>query len=92
MGIIGWIVLGLAVGVIAKAFNRGGYEPGGVLGTFGLGIVGALFGGFVASVLGIGSIGSFFSVATWLIAIVGAFLALAIYNAVVEARQGPRGA
>jgi uncharacterized membrane protein YeaQ/YmgE (transglycosylase-associated protein family) len=92
MGIIGWIVLGLAVGAIAKAFHRGGHEPDGVFGTLGLGIVGALLGGLLASLLGIGSIGSFFSFVTWLIAILGAYLALTIYSAVVEARQGPRGA
>jgi uncharacterized membrane protein YeaQ/YmgE (transglycosylase-associated protein family) len=93
MGIIGWIVLGLAVGAIAKAFHLGRHERGGVSGTLALGIVGALLGGFIASVLGIGSIGSFFiSLATWLIAIVGAFLALAIHDAAVEARQRPRGA
>jgi uncharacterized membrane protein YeaQ/YmgE (transglycosylase-associated protein family) len=57
MGIVGWIVLGLAVGAIAKSFYRGGYEPGGVFGTLALGIVGAVLGGLVASLLGIGRLG-----------------------------------
>jgi uncharacterized membrane protein YeaQ/YmgE (transglycosylase-associated protein family) len=91
MGVIGWIVLGLAVGAIAKALHRRGHEPGGVFGTLALGVTGAVFGGLVASAFGIGSIGNFFSLATWLIAIVGAYVALAIYSSLVAARQHPRG-
>jgi uncharacterized membrane protein YeaQ/YmgE (transglycosylase-associated protein family) len=79
-GIIGWIVLGLAVGAIAEALNRGGHEPGGVFGTLARGVMGAVLGGLVASAFGIGSIGSFFS-----LAIIGAYLALAIYSGLVEA-------
>jgi hypothetical protein len=33
MGVLGWIILGLVAGAIAKAVHRGD-EPGGVLGTF----------------------------------------------------------
>ena len=44
MGLLGWIVLGLLAGAIAKALHKGD-EPGGVLGTFAVGIVGALLGG-----------------------------------------------
>ena len=68
MGMLGWIVLGLLAGAIAKALHKGD-EPGGVLGTLAVGIVGALLGGLIASAVGIGSISSFFSVGTWLIAI-----------------------
>jgi uncharacterized membrane protein YeaQ/YmgE (transglycosylase-associated protein family) len=81
MGIIGWVILGLVAGVIAKALHRGA-EPGGFFGTLVVGILGALLGGFIASSLGIGSIDRFFSVGTWLIAIGGALLLLLIYNAV----------
>ena len=69
MGILGWLVLGLVAGVIAKALHRGP-EPGGLLGTLAVGIGGALVGGLIASLLGIGSISSFFNLGTWLIAIV----------------------
>jgi uncharacterized membrane protein YeaQ/YmgE (transglycosylase-associated protein family) len=92
MGIIGWMVLGLAAGAIAKALYRGRYEPSGVLATLAVGIVGALVGGFIAAAIGIGSIGSFFSIGTWLIAIAGAFLVLAVYNMAMEGRRGPRSA
>jgi len=83
MGFLGWIILGLAAGAIAKALHRG-EEPGGVLGTFVVGILGAILGGLIASAVGIGEIGSFFSIGTWLIAIAGALLLLVIYNAVVS--------
>ena len=80
MGLLGWIVLGLLAGAIAKALHKGD-EPGGVLGTFAVGIVGALLGGLIASAVGIGSISSFFSLSTWLIAVGGAFLLLVVFDA-----------
>jgi len=80
MGIIGWIVLGLIAGAIAKGLHNGD-EPSGVLGTFAVGVVGALLGGLIASAVGIGALSSFVSVGTWLIAIGGAFLLLILYDA-----------
>ena len=89
MGIIGWIILGLIAGAIAKALHKGN-EPGGVLGTMVVGILGAILGGLIASAVGVGSIGSFFSIGTWLIAIGGAFLLLVLYNAVTSgSRRSP---
>jgi uncharacterized membrane protein YeaQ/YmgE (transglycosylase-associated protein family) len=87
MGIIGWLVLGLVAGAIAKAIHPGD-DPGGLLGTFVVGVAGALLGGFIASALGIGALGSFFSLGTWLIAIGGALLLLIIYAAIVDRRGG----
>jgi len=88
MGIIGWIILGLIAGAIAKALHKGD-EPGGILGTLFVGILGAVLGGLIASAAGIGAISSFFSIGTWLIAIGGALLLLVIYNTIVTA--GDRG-
>ena len=79
MGILGWIILGLIAGAIAKAVHRGN-EPGGILGTLVVGVLGAVVGGLIASAVGIGGIGSFFSVGTWLIAVGGALLLLVIYS------------
>jgi uncharacterized membrane protein YeaQ/YmgE (transglycosylase-associated protein family) len=79
MGILGWIIMGLIAGAIAKALHKGD-EPGGVLGTLAVGIVGAMLGGLIASAIGVGGISSFFSLGTWLIAIGGAFLLLLIYS------------
>jgi uncharacterized membrane protein YeaQ/YmgE (transglycosylase-associated protein family) len=80
MGILGWIIMGLIAGAIAKAVQRGN-EPGGILGTLAVGVLGALAGGFIASAVGIGGISTFFSLGTWLIAIGGALLLLLVYNA-----------
>lgn len=89
MGILGWIILGLIAGAIAKAVHKGD-EPGGILGTMVVGILGAILGGLIASAVGIGAISSFFSIGTWLIAIGGALLLLVIYNTIVSS-DGSRG-
>jgi uncharacterized membrane protein YeaQ/YmgE (transglycosylase-associated protein family) len=87
VGIIGWVLLGLIAGAIAKALHPGEREPGGVLGTLLVGVLGALLGGLIASALGVGAISSFFSLGTWLIAIGGALLFVTIWNA-LAARRG----
>ena len=81
MGIIGWIVLGLIAGAIAKTIHKGD-EPGGMLGTLFVGVLGAMLGGLIASAVGLGGISSFFSLGTWVVAIGGSLLLLAVYNAV----------
>ena len=88
MGIIGWILLGLLAGVIAKAILPGD-DPGGFIITTIIGVVGAILGGLIARALGLGDpIDEFFDISTWIAAIVGAIVLLAIYRAVV----GRRGA
>lgn len=51
MSIIGWILFGLVVGVVAKLLMPG-RDPGGMIVTVLLGIVGALIGGFIGRLLG----------------------------------------
>jgi uncharacterized membrane protein YeaQ/YmgE (transglycosylase-associated protein family) len=51
MGIIGWILFGLVVGVVAK-FLMPGRDPGGFIITIVLGIVGALVGGMLGRAVG----------------------------------------
>jgi uncharacterized membrane protein YeaQ/YmgE (transglycosylase-associated protein family) len=85
MGVFGWIIVGLVAGAVAKAVHRGD-EPGGLLGTFLVGLVGAVAGGLMASAVGIGSVVSFFSLGTWLIAVGGALLLLVIYDALSRRR------
>jgi len=83
MGIIGWIVLGLVAGAIAKAILPG-TQGGGWIITLVLGVVGALLGGFIGSaIFGIGLEG-FFSIQTWLLAIGGAIVVLLIYGLVTR--------
>jgi uncharacterized membrane protein YeaQ/YmgE (transglycosylase-associated protein family) len=87
MGILGWIVLGLLAGAIAKAILPGD-DPGGIIVTMLIGIAGAILGGLIASALDIGDLDEFFDIGTWLIAIAGAILLLLIYRMLVGNRAG----
>lgn len=90
MGIIGWIVLGLLAGIIAKAIFPGN-DPGGFIVTTIIGIVGAILGGFLGKVIfGVDSLDSFFDISTWITAIVGALILLAIYRVVTGNRAVAR--
>jgi uncharacterized membrane protein YeaQ/YmgE (transglycosylase-associated protein family) len=79
MGILGWIVFGLIVGAIAKLLMPG-KDPGGIIVTMLLGIVGALLGGFAGRAMGLygpnESAGIFMS-------ILGAILVLFIYRMMI---------
>ena len=90
MGILGWIVLGLLAGAIAKAIMPGD-DPGGIIVTMLIGIVGAIVGGLIASALDIGEVDEFFDIGTWLIAIAGSLLLLVAYRAITSRRgnDGP---
>ena len=84
MGIIAFIILGLLAGLIAKALLPGS-DPGGLIITTIIGIVGALLGGFLAAALfDAHPLDEFFDISTWITAIAGAILLLAIYRAVVN--------
>jgi uncharacterized membrane protein YeaQ/YmgE (transglycosylase-associated protein family) len=81
-GIIGWIVVGLIAGVLAK-WIMPGKDPGGIFVTILIGIVGGVLGGFIASQLGIGG-GNIVNI---LIATAGAILLLFLYRLVVKNRH-----
>jgi uncharacterized membrane protein YeaQ/YmgE (transglycosylase-associated protein family) len=51
MRVIGWIIFGLVVGIVAK-FLMPGRDPGGFIITILLGIAGALLGGFLGGAAG----------------------------------------
>jgi uncharacterized membrane protein YeaQ/YmgE (transglycosylase-associated protein family) len=87
MGIIGWILLGLIAGSIARAVIPVQTEPGGCIGTTAVGVLGALIGGFIATALDIGRIEDFFDLGTWLIAIGGSILLLLVINAIAGRRS-----
>jgi len=78
MGIISWIVLGLIAGALAK-FIMPGKEPGGIIVTILIGVVGALIGGFIGTRLGFGDV-SGFNVHSLIIAIGGAIILLIVYR------------
>lgn len=80
MGVIGWIILGLVAGALAR-FVVPGKDPMGWWGTLLLGLAGALLGGFLADLLfDDQSVGLFGSV-------IGAVLVLLAYNAWARKEQ-----
>jgi uncharacterized membrane protein YeaQ/YmgE (transglycosylase-associated protein family) len=88
MGIIAFIILGLLAGLIAKAIMPGN-DPGGYIVTTLIGIAGALIGGFLAAALfGGDPLDEFFDISTWLTAIIGSIILLALYRVVVDRNNG----
>jgi uncharacterized membrane protein YeaQ/YmgE (transglycosylase-associated protein family) len=79
MGIIGWLVLGLIAGALARLLVPG-RDPMGWLGTMALGLAGSVVGGLLADLIfdddAVGLIGS----------VIGAVIVLMLYNAVVRNR------
>jgi uncharacterized membrane protein YeaQ/YmgE (transglycosylase-associated protein family) len=76
-GILGWILFGLIVGAVAKLIMPGN-DPGGIVVTMLLGIVGAVVGGWLGRALG------FYGPndpAGFLMSLVGAVALLAVYRA-----------
>ncbi len=87
MGILGWILLGILAGIIAKMLLPG-KQPGGFIVTTLIGIAGALVAGFIARAMGLGDpVDEFFDVSTWLAAIVGAVVLLLIFGALTGRRR-----
>jgi len=79
MGIIAWIVFGLIAGVIAK-FIMPGRDGGGFILTCVLGVIGAVVGGWLATMFGVGGSISGFNLHSFLVAVVGAIVVLAIFR------------
>ncbi len=86
MGILGWIVVGLIAGLVAKAIVPG-KAPGGIVLTILLGIGGALLGGFLAVALGFGGKVQSFDLYTIVVAVLGAVLILVVYS-MIAGRRG----
>jgi uncharacterized membrane protein YeaQ/YmgE (transglycosylase-associated protein family) len=82
-GILGYIIGGLVIGVLARLLKPGA-DPMGWIMTILLGIVGAVIGGWLAGVLGITS-----TLMMWVIAILAAIVLLFIYEMVRRKRPRP---
>ncbi|HTK89806.1 MAG TPA: GlsB/YeaQ/YmgE family stress response membrane protein [Verrucomicrobiae bacterium] len=76
MSVIGWIVFGLIVGIVAK-FVHPGRDPGGFVVTIVIGIVGALIGGFMGRALGWYREGD---PVGFIMAVLGAIILLVLYR------------
>nr|WP_202434510.1 MULTISPECIES: GlsB/YeaQ/YmgE family stress response membrane protein [unclassified Streptomyces] len=80
VGIIGWIILGLLAGAIAKILLPG-RDPGGLFGTTLIGIAGAFVGGWLsARFLDRPVENQFFDLYTWGAAIGGSLVLLVAYR------------
>lgn len=86
MGFLAFLILGLIAGAIAKAILPG-HQGGGWVITLVLGVVGAILGGWIGSLIFGGGLGDFFDLRTWLLSILGAVIVLLIYGAVAGRRS-----
>ena len=82
MHILGWIIFGLIVGIIAKLLMPG-RDPGGFFVTILLGIAGAMVGGFVGRMLGLYRQGDG---AGYIMSIIGALVLLLLYRVALGRR------
>ena len=83
MGFIAFLILGLIAGAIAKAILPG-RQGGGWFITLILGVVGAILGGWLGGMIFGSGLQEFFSIQTWLLAIVGSLIVLAIYGMITK--------
>lgn len=87
MDIIAWLILGLLAGAIAKAIYPGN-QGGGIIATIGLGILGAMLGGFLGQSLGIGGAGyaaaGAINIPAIFFAVLGAILLIFIWGLVTR--------
>ena len=82
MGIIGWILFGLVVGLVGKLLMPG-RDPGGFILTIVLGIAGALIGGFAGQSLGFYQEGE---PVGFIMAVLGSIILLLLYRMVAGRR------
>jgi len=88
MGILAWLALGLIAGALAKLIYPG-HQGGGIIATIGLGILGALIGGFVGgAVLGssgaaAASVGAL-TIPSIIFAVLGAMLLIFIWGLITR--------
>lgn len=85
--IIGWIIFGAIAGGIAKLLMPG-RDPGGFFVTVLLGIAGAVVGGFVGRAIWGSPGANDWSIGSFVLAIAGAILLLALYRMIVGRRRG----
>jgi len=81
--VLGWILFGLVVGIVAK-FLTPGRDPGGFILTTLLGVAGALLGGYIGRALGFYGPNQ---AAGFLMSVLGAIVLLLIYRAVSRPRM-----
>lgn len=79
-GVLSWIILGLVVGTVAKILLPG-RDPGGILGTILIGIIGAFLGGWLsAKFLDRPISHNVVDPSLWVAAVAGALVLLILYR------------
>ncbi len=81
-GVLGWIIFGVIVGAVAKLLMPG-RDPGGIIVTMLLGIVGAVLGGFLGRAMGLYNEGE---AAGFFMSLIGAVVLLALYRVMTRRR------
>jgi len=88
MNIIAWVILGFLAGAIAKMIYPGN-QGGGWISDILLGIVGAVIGGSVVSLLQTGTIqlsAASLSIPGVIVAVIGAMIAIFIWESLIRRR------
>ncbi len=81
-GLLGWIIFGAIVGLVAKLLHPG-RDPGGFVITVLIGIAGSLLGGFLGRAIGLYREGQG---AGFIMSVIGAVILLIIYHALAYRR------
>lgn len=85
MNILWWALLGIISGALAK-FIMPGRNGGGCLVTMILGLIGAVVGGWIGTMLNIGEVDEF-SIESILLATGGAILVLIVYGMITKKKS-----
>lgn len=86
MGFLGFLIVGLICGALAKAILAD-RAVGGWLASLVIGVLGAFLGGWLGSVIFDVGLGGFFELRTWLLALGGSLLVLVIYGALTGRKR-----
>lgn len=86
MGFIAFVILGLIAGAIAKAIIPG-KQAGGWFATLILGVIGAVLGGWLGSLIFDAPLENFWSIQTWALAIGGSLIVLLIWGLITGRRK-----
>jgi uncharacterized membrane protein YeaQ/YmgE (transglycosylase-associated protein family) len=87
VGILSWVLFGLVAGAVAKLILPG-KDPGGVIVTILIGVIGGFLGGWLSSLFGGRGITGF-NVASFAWAVVGALVLLLLYRLFLRHRGTP---
>jgi uncharacterized membrane protein YeaQ/YmgE (transglycosylase-associated protein family) len=85
MGIFSWIIVGLIAGALAK-WIMPGKDPGGIIVTVLIGILGALVAGFLATLVMPGDVITGINITTVIVATLGAILLLVVFRVINNRR------